>query len=408
MSLKSSKYRLYPTRKQAEKLQLTLDRTRELYNAALQERRDAYEIIKRRPDFYDAQARKQAIQAHNITYYSQANQLPEIKDIRQEYRDIHSQVLQDVLRKADKTFKAFFARCKRGDTPGFPRYKGRDRYNSFTYPQGGYSLTHDSRVCLSKIGRVKVKLHRPLEGKVKTCSITREGTCWYVVFACEVEAELLPVSDGSVGIDLGLLHFATLSTGETIENPRYFRKGEKKREKLQQSLSRKKRGSRRRKKAVKQVAKAHRKVRNQRADFLHKESRQLVNTYGLMVFEELQPANMSRRARPKQDENGKYLPNGASAKSGVNKSIQDAGWNQFVQYCSYKAANAGRIVLTVNPRYTSQVCSGCGTVKKKELSERWHSCECGTALDRDHNAALNILRLGRSQRGATRVEAPRL
>ena len=408
MSLKSSKYRLYPTRKQAEKLQLTLDRTRELYNAALQERRDAYEIIKRRPDFYDAQARKQAIQAHNITYYSQANQLPEIKDIRQEYRDIHSQVLQEVLRKADKTFKAFFARCKRGDTPGFPRYKGRDRYNSFTYPQGGYSLTHDSRVCLSKIGRVKVKLHRPLEGKVKTCSITREGTCWYVVFACEVEAELLPVSDGSVGIDLGLLHFATLSTGETIENPRYFRKGEKKREKLQQSLSRKKRGSRRRKKAVKQVAKAHRKVRNQRADFLHKESRQLVNTYGLMVFEELQPANMSRRARPKQDENGKYLPNGASAKSGVNKSIQDAGWNQFVQYCSYKAANAGRIVLTVNPRYTSQVCSGCGTVKKKELSERWHSCECGTALDRDHNAALNILRLGRSQRGATRVEAPRL
>jgi len=408
MSLKSSKYRLYPTRKQAEKLQLTLDRTRELYNAALQERRDAYEIIKRRPDFYDAQARKQAIQAHNITYYSQANQLPEIKDIRQEYRDIHSQVLQDVLRKADKTFKAFFARCKRGDTPGFPRYKGRDRYNSFTYPQGGYSLTHDSRVCLSKIGSIKVKLHRPLEGKVKTCSITREGTCWYVVFACEVEAELLPVSDGSVGIDLGLLHFATLSTGETIENPRYFRKGEKKREKLQQSLSRKKRGSRRRKKAVKQVAKAHRKVRNQRADFLHKESRQLVNTYGLMVFEELQPANMSRRARPKQDENGKYLPNGASAKSGVNKSIQDAGWNQFVQYCSYKAANAGRIVLTVNPRYTSQVCSGCGTVKKKELSERWHSCECGTELDRDHNAALNILRLGRSQRGATRVEAPRL
>ena len=406
MSLKSSKYRLYPTRKQAEKLQLTLDRTRELYNAALQERRDAYEIIKRRPDFYDAQARKQAIQAHNITYYSQANQLPEIKDIRQEYRDIHSQVLQEVLRKADKTFKAFFARCKRGDTPGFPRYKGRDRYNSFTYPQGGYSLTHDSRVCLSKIGRVKVKLHRPLEGKVKTCSITREGTCWYVVFACEVEAELLPVSDGSVGIDLGLLHFATLSTGETIENPRYFRKGEKKREKLQQSLSRKKRGSRRRKKAVKQVAKAHRKVRNQRADFLHKESRQLVNTYGLMVFEELQPANMSRRAKPKQDENGKYLPNGASAKSGLNKSIQDAGWNQFVQYCSYKAANAGRIVLTVNPRYTSQVCSGCGTVKKKELSERWHSCECGTELDRDHNAALNILRLGRSQQASYPVEAP--
>jgi putative transposase len=289
---------------------------------------------------------------------------------------------------------------------GYPRYKGRDRYDSFTYPQGGYSLTHDSRLCLSKLGSIKVKLHRPLEGEVKTCTIKREGTYWYVVFVCEVEAELLPVSDESVGIDLGLLHFATLSTGETIENPRYFRKAEKKLEKLQQVLACKKRGSHRRKKAVKKVAKAHRKVRNQRADFLHKESRKLVNAYGTIVFEELQPANMSRRAKPKQDENGTYLPNGASAKSGVNKSIHDAGWGQFVQYCTYKAANAGRTVVQVNPRYTSQVCSGCGTVKKKELSERWHSCECGTELDRDHNAALNILWLGSNQRGATRVEAP--
>jgi putative transposase len=404
--LKNCKYRLSPTKKQAEKLQWTLDRTRELYNAALQERRDAYEVIKRRPDFYDRQARKQAIQAQNIRYYSQANQLPEIKDIREEYQDIHSQVLQDVLRKADKAFKAFFRRCKRGDIPGYPRYKGRDRYDSFTYPQGGYSLTHDSRLCLSKLGSIKVKLHRPLEGEVKTCTIKREGTYWYVVFVCEVEAELLPVSDESVGIDLGLLHFATLSTGETIENPRYFRKAEKKLEKLQQVLACKKRGSHRRKKAVKKVAKAHRKVRNQRADFLHKESRKLVNAYGTIVFEELQPANMSRRAKPKQDENGTYLPNGASAKSGVNKSIHDAGWGQFVQYCTYKAANAGRTVVQVNPRYTSQVCSGCGTVKKKELSERWHSCECGTELDRDHNAALNILWLGSNQRGATRVEAP--
>jgi putative transposase len=263
--LKSCKYRLSPTKKQAEKLQWTLDRARELYNAALQERRDAY----------------------------------------------------------------------------------------------------------------------------------------------EVEEQPLPERDESVGIDLGLLHFATLSTGETIENPRYFRKGEKKLEKLQQVLARKKRGSHRRKKAVKQVAKAHRKVRKQRADFLHKESRKLVNAYGTIVFEELQPANMSRRAKPKQDEEtGKYLPNGASAKSGVNKSIHDAGWGQFVQYCTYKAANAGRTVVQVNPRYTSQVCSGCGTVKKKELSERWHSCECGAELDRDHNAAINILRLGRSQRPAMAVEAP--
>ncbi len=219
-------------------------------------------------------------------------------------------------------------------------------------------------------------------------------------FACEVKESPLEASDEAVGIDLGLLHFATLSDGSTIENPRYYRKAEKRLQKHQQSLARKKRGSHRRRKAVKQVAQAHRKVRNQRADFLHKESRKLVNTYGTIVFEELEPANMSKRPKPKQDENGKYLPNGAAAKGGLNKSINDAGWGQFVQYCVSKAANAGRQVLFVNPKYTSQACSGCGQIRKKDLSERWHSCDCGSELDRDHNAALNILRLGRSRQAS--------
>jgi putative transposase len=379
MSKQAYKFRLYPTRKQRERLQWTLDRSRELYNAALQERRDAYRMA-----------------GKSINYYDQANQLPAIKEIREEYKDIHSQVLQDVLRKADKTFKAFFARCKRGDTPGFPRYKGKGHYDSFTYPQAGFSLTHDNRVCLSKIGSIKVKLHREITGDIKTCTIKREGDCWYVVLSCEGESKPLPGNTEAIGIDLGLLHFATLSDGSTIENPRYYRKGEKKLARVQQAFARKKRGSHRRKKAVKQVAKAHRKVRNQRADFLHKASHKLVNAYGLIVFEELFPATMSKRAKPKQDENGTYLPNGGSAKSGLNKSIVDAGWGQFQQFCTYKAVSAGREVLFVNPRYTSQICSGCGTIKKKELSERWHSCECGASLDRDHNAAINILALGRS------------
>ncbi|SRR6266568_1297019 len=349
----------------------------------LQERRDAYRLV-----------------GKSITYYDQANQLPEIKEIREEYREIHSQVLQDVLRKADKAFKSFFTRCQRGATPGYPRYKGRGQYESFTYPQVGFSLTHDNQVCLSKIGSIKVKLHRPLEGKVKTCTIKREGEHWYVVLTALVEAEKLPTSDEAVGIDLGLLHFATLSDGSTLENPRYYRQAEKRLQKHQQSLSRKKRGSHRRRKAVKKVAQTHRKVRNQRQDFLHKESRKLVNTYGTIVFEELAPSHMSRRPKPKPDETGKYLPNGAAAKAGLNKSIVDAGWGQFQQYCVSKAANAGRQVLFVNPKSTSQVCSGCGTVKKKTLEERWHSCECGTELDRDHNAALNILRLGRSRQAS--------
>ena len=379
MSKQAYTFRLYPTRKQAQALIWTLDRCRELYNAALQERRDAYHMVGKR-----------------LNYYDQANQLPDIKAIREEYRDIHSQVLQDVLRKADKAYKAFFARCKHGATPGYPRYKGRNQFDSFTYPQGGHSLTHDSRVCLSKIGSIKIKLHRQVKGTIKTVTIKREGECWYAIFSCEVEQVPLEASNEAVGIDLGLLHFATLSDGSTIENPRYYRKAERKLERLQQALARKKRGSTRRKKAVKQVAKAHRKVANQRKDFLHKASRSLVNSYGLIVFEELQPANMSKRPKPKQDEQGNYVPNGAAAKGGLNKSIVDAGWAMFQQFCIYKAANAGREVLFVNPRYTSQICSGCGAVKKKELSERWHSCECGAELDRDYNAALNILVLGRS------------
>ena len=379
MSKQAYTFRLYPTSVQVQALTWTVDRCRELYNAALQERRDAYRMV-----------------GKHITYYDQANQLPEIKELREEYQGIHSQVLQDVLRKVDKTFKAFFARCKRAATPGFPRYKGKGHFDSFTYPQGGYSLTADNHVCLSKIGSIKIKLHREIKGTVKTCTIKREGEQWYVVFICEVEPELLEASDDAVGIDLGLLHFATLSTGETIENPRYYRRAERKLERLQQALSHKKRGSTRRRKAVKQVAKAHRKVANQRRDFLHKQSRKLVNVYGLIVFEDLQPANMSKRPKPKQDEKGVYLPNGAAAKGGLNKSITDAGWGMFQKCCTYKAANAGRQVLFVNPKYTSQICSGCGAVVEKDLAERWHSCECGSELDRDHNAAVNILRLGRS------------
>jgi len=397
MSKQAYKFRLYPTRKQLARLQETLDACRQLYNAALTERGDAYNFhVKQHPNYYDESARLARSREIGINYYSQANQLPEIKDLREDYHDIHSQVLQDVLRRVQKAFDAFFRRCKHGEEPGYPRFQGKGHYASFTYPQAGFSLTHDNRVCLSKIGAIKVKLHRTIKGTIKTCTIKREGDHWYVVFACEVERMPLPENHEAVGIDLGLLHFATLSTGETIENPRYYRKAAKRLERLQQALSRKQRGSTRRRKAAKQVAKAHRKVANQRKDFLHKASKQLVNRYGTIVFEELQPANMSKRPKPKQDENGKYLPNGAAAKGGLNKSIVDAGWAMFQQFCLYKAANAGREVLFVTPNYTSQVCSGCGQVKKKDLSERWHSCECGCSLDRDHNAALNILRLGRS------------
>jgi putative transposase len=401
MSKQTYKFRLYPTRKQRERLQQTLDACRTLYNAALTERRDAYNFhVRQHPSYYDESTRRERSREIGINYYSQANQLPEIKAISEEYNDIYSQVLQDVLRRVKMAFDAFFRRVRNGEEPGYPRFQGKGRYDSFTYPQAGFSLTHDNRVSLSKIGSIKVKIHREIKGTIKTCTIKGEGNAWYVVLACEVEQEPMEENTEAVGIDLGLLHFATLSDGSTIENPRFLRKAEQRLEHLQQALSRKKRRSHRRRKAVKQVAKLHRKVSNQRHNFLHKQSRKLVNAYGTIVFEALQPANMSKRPKPKQDENGMYLPNGVTAKGGLNKSIVDAGWGMFQQFCTYKAANAGRAVLFVNPQYTSQVCSGCGQIVKKDLSERWHSCECGTELDRDHNAALNILALGRRVQAA--------
>ena len=410
---KALKYRLYPTKKQEQTLFWILARCRELYNAALSERKDTYQAHQR-TTIITGETRTVAAtmvaprRVKTVSYYEQKRDLVEIKtELREEYQDIHSQVLQDVLLRLDRAFKNFFRRKALGETPGYPRFQGRNRYNSFTYPQGGYSLTHDNRLCLSKIGSIKINLHREIEGTIKTCTIKYEAGQWYAVFSCEVETPSpLPPVESEVGIDLGITHFAALSDGTFIESPRYYRKAQKKLEKLQQVLSRKQRGSHRREKARKAVAKVHRKIRNQRRDFQHKEAKKLVQEHQTIVFEELQIANISKRAKPKQDENGTYLPNGASAKSGLNKSILDAGWGQFQQIVTSKAEWAGRTVLLVDPKYTSQVCSQCGTVRKKDLDERWHSCECGCELDRDTNAAINILWLGRSQRGATRVEAP--
>jgi IS605 OrfB family transposase len=304
---KAFKYRLYPTKKQQQVLLWTLARCRELYNAALSEWKDAYQQYER-TQLQSNPETGQVIAATMVThkrvltvsYYQQKRDLPEIKDIREEYQDIHSQVLQDALLRLKRAFDGTF-----------------------------------------------------------------------------------------------------------IESPRYYRRAQKKLERLQKALSKKKRGSHRRGKAVKQLARVQRKIANQRRDFHHKQAKKLVHAHQTIVFEELKIANTSHRARPKQDEHGTYLPNGASAKSGLNKSILDAGWGQFQQIVSHKAACAGRTVLKVSPRNTSQVCSQCGIVRKKSLEERWHSCECGCELDRDTNAAINILRLGRSQRGDTpRVEAP--
>ena len=403
MPRKAYKYRLYPNKATEKQLYFTLNRCRELYNACLWERKDSYQLHQRtqlrvNPETGQVVAATMVAnqKVATVTYYGQKRDLVEIKDLREEYQGIASHVLQDVILRVERAFQHFF------DGAGFPRFKGRDRYDSFTYPDGaGWKLDVLSlgkklvgRLRLTNIGTIKVKLHRPMIGKIKTVTIKREVDVWYVVFSCEVEEPAkLPVSYEDVGIDLGVTHLATLSHGQMIEHPRYYRRAKRTLQRRQQALSRKKKGSHRRERAKKLIGRAHKKISKQRRDFLHKQSRQLVNRYQVLVFEDLQVANLVRAPKPKQDEEtGKSLPNGASAKGGLNKSILDAGWGMFVTMCAVKAAEAGRTLVKVDPHQTSQACSGCGRIVKKALDVRVHVCpHCVVVLDRDVNAAINIL-----------------
>jgi putative transposase len=405
MSMKAFKYRIEANRATLERLQWVLDRARELYNAALTERRDAYEMhVKRHPGYYDDETRKRLTRELTVDYYGQKRDVVDIKALRPEYHEIASHVLQDVILRVKRTYDRFFERVKNGAKPGYPRFKGRNQYDSFTYPdQAGWKLTElgsaggkkgQGRLHLSKIGTVKVKMHRAIQGKIKTLTVKREGEHWYCIFTCEVEVVPLPVSYEDVGIDLGVIHFAALSNGEFIDHPHHFRMAEKQLAKAQQALSRKKKGSHRRAKAAKFLTKQHHKVRNQRKDFHHKASRKLVDRYQVIVLEELQTKKLTATPKPKQDEQGIYLPNGAAAKAGLNKSILDAGWSTFTQMVVVKAASAGRTVVLVNPAQTSQLCPNCGTIRKKTLDERWHECSCGCELDRDRASAKVILDRG--------------
>ena len=371
---KAYKFRLCPTKKQIGKMEWTLRRCKELYNAALEERREAYRM-----------------NGVSVSYAMQANQLPAIKALREEYQEIHSQVQQDVLKRLDKAMQAFFRRVMNGENPGYPRFKSRDRYDSCTYPQGGYEVIK-GRLHLSKIGHIRIKLRK---GKSRR------------VLSNERETSGMQSSQRNMNLThhrpsihlkkkLGLIWGSTplqlFQMEPSLKTRVSIAMLKREIKKAHQKIARRKKGSHRRNRAKKELSRLYRKARNKRRDFLHKHSRMLVNEYTTLVFEDLQIDNMTRAPEPKQDEKGMYLPNGAAAKGGLNKSILDAGWGTFVSLCTSKAEEAGCAVVKVAPHGTSQVCSGCGCVVPKDLGVRWHSCpHCGCELDRDHNAARNIL-----------------
>jgi putative transposase len=389
------KFRIFPTKAQETKLVRRLDLCRELYNSALLERKEAYRMV-----------------GKSINYFDQSEQLPTIKEYRPEFNEVNGQILQDVLKRVDKTFKAFFNRVKRGDKAGYPRFQGKNRYDSFTHPQngqGGWAIKNNS-LKISKIGVFKINLHRQVMGKVKTCTIKRDGLDWYVIFSVAYEFEQPTHNGPVVGIDVGLENFANLSNGEQVANPRLFRKSEKHLAKVQRKAAKLQnlpKTNRSKIIAKRSVTRAFRKVKNQRLDFAHKLSHKLANTYSLIAVENLQVENLTKRAKPKLDETTQtYLPNGAAAKSGLNKSVKDAGWSFFISMLAYKVENTGSKLIKVDPRYTSQTCPDCGNIHKKELSERWHSCDCGSSMHRDIAAAKVILSRGLATLSNQSVDTP--
>jgi len=340
----------------------SLEQCRILYNLALEQKISIYKQSKK-----------------SISCYDQMNQLSELKEAFPEFAQAGSQCLQDVIERLDKAYQAFFKRVKHGGTPGFPRFKSKDRYNSFTLKQSGWKL-EGRYLHLAKIGRLKLFLSRPIEGKIKTVTIYRNSTGkWFVSFSCdEVPKKQFSETTKEIGLDVGIKSFLVDSEGNKVNNPMFLKKFLKELRVKQRKLSRRVKGSNRRKEARLQVAKTYEKINNQRKDYLHKVANHYIENNKKIYIENLQINNMIKNRH-------------------LSRSIQDSSWGQFFQMLSYKAEEAGREVVKVNPNVTSQRCSACGEKVQKTLAERIHCCPyCGLVLDRDHNAAINILGLGQS------------
>jgi putative transposase len=374
---KTFQYRLYPTKKQQTRLNAWLALCCETYNAALQERRDAYRLA-----------------GISLGFAYQCAELPDCKEVRPELAEVNSQVLQDAVKRVDLAFAAFFRRCGAGEKPGYPRFRSCSRYDSLTFKQYGnsFSLSQDGKLVLSKIGHVKMVMHRPLRGTPKTAIVKRTPTGkWFVSISCEdVEPTSWPASDEQVGIDVGLATFAYLSDGSQIENPRFFREEEQALAKAQRKLSRAKIKTKDKRKRRKVVARIHERITNRRQNFIGQQVALMVKRFGLIAVEALVVRNMVRNPK-------------------LAKSIEDAAWSAFFTQLLWKAEEAARQVVKVNPAYTSLTCSACGNIQDMPLSVRVYECsQCSLMLDRDHNASRNILHQAVGRHGRVTPEAPGL
>lgn len=371
--IKNFEYRIYPTKRQVSVLNAQLAECQWLYNQFLEQRKTAWDEHQ-----------------ETLSLFGQHKVLTQMKKTRESLNNVHSQVLQNVAVRIDLAMKAFFRRVKSGDKAGYPRFKALHRYNSMTFPQAPAGCRiKDGKLNLFKVGKVKIKLHREMIGKVKTCTIKRSATNkWYAVFSIEVEPVRLPENNSAVGIDVGLETFAYLSTDKPIENPRFFKNEQKDLAKVSRRLSKETIGTPTRKFRRKAVARVHERIKWKRQNFCHQEARKIVNQFGLIFVEDL---NVNRMMHDKC----------------FAKKIGDAAWSMFFDLLSSKAEEAGYQTVKINPAYTSQSCSNCGHRQKMPLNIRIFDCPCcHIKLNRDYNASLNILRLGLESVGIESVEAP--
>lgn len=376
------KYRLYPNVNQTRELETALETLRRLYNESLAKRIDVY-----------------ATTGKSISRYEISKEFTETKKTNPWYQRINRSAATAVFIRLDRAYEAFFRRLKEFQAgrskakPGFPRFKGRDCFNSIEL-QFGHKLIGD-RLRIQFIGDLKVKLHRPVEGTIKTVSLKREANKWFVVFSCELpDVEVQSSANPPIGIDLGLSHFLTTSEGETIANPRHLKEALPEVKRLGRKIALKegkkkptrqymKRGSKRRAKAKAKLAKAHARVANLRKEQHHQVASQLVRRFGTIAMESLDIKGMLEDMGDP----------GKSRSQRLRRSISDAAWGGFASILECKAESAGVRVVKVDPRGTTQQCSDCGKVVPKTLHDRWHECpHCGLSLDRDHNAARGILR----------------
>jgi len=361
----SYKYRIYPDKATQQKLAEALDACRWLYNKLLEKMNDARE------------------KGYKLRTYETQNMIPSMKLENPKLNLVYSKALQMVNYTLHSNIAALAALKRKGYKVGPLRFKGKDWYKTINYNQSGFKIDQDHSVLhLSKIGDIKIKLHRKIEGSVKAVLIKKSGKAWYAIVQIGPEPNMPDPETRSVGIDVGLKSFAVDTDSNSVDNPRFAEKAAIKVKNIQRRLSRAKKGSNNRQKLRDKLDKANERINSQRNDFLHKLSRHYVNNYDIICVEDLDVKGLKEKGNNK----------------GMHRNIHDASWSRFIFMLSYKAESAGRKLIKVDPRNTTQRCSACGSIAKKELSDRIHEClYCGFSCDRDYNASRNILITGMEQ-----------